>query len=263
MQKLSVASSTDQGGGAAGLSPSCPALRWWPRSSTRIRCRSVSLIRGPVLECAWASRCFQIRAGTGSSCRPSSSWLGEGPLAVTDVSVGSRIEISFGPALPCDEDTLHWAKAACEMAKGKVYSGATSPFWYDVPNFFDANVSPGDTMVRELVAELDGCSGGKAGEIVDLILDLKASTRQAVFHDLERATKSKKADDQDAQMRGGFLLPRRARGSHAGAFSAPGYRGSSAPKWRSLASFLGGFTRFCGHCTDIELSVVSSMSEVG
>ena len=39
--------------------------------------------------CAPTSRCRQIRAGTGSSCRPSSSWLGEGPLAVADV--GGRL----------------------------------------------------------------------------------------------------------------------------------------------------------------------------
>ena len=80
---------------------------------------------------------------------------------------GTRIEIAFGPDLPCDEDTLRWAMLARDLAGfGSIYSGKTSPWWYDVPAFHELLDAAGNRPVRELVAELDGCSGGKAGEIV-------------------------------------------------------------------------------------------------
>ena len=40
------------------------------------------------------------------------------------------------------------------------------PWWYDASQFLELLYAGGDTPVRELVAQLDGCSGGKAGEIV-------------------------------------------------------------------------------------------------
>ena len=81
--------------------------------------------------------------------------------------VGTRVEITFGPALPCDGTTLSWAQKACRMAQtGSTYSGKTSPWWYDVPHFHELLDATGDTPVRELIAQLDGCAGGKAGEIV-------------------------------------------------------------------------------------------------
>jgi hypothetical protein len=81
--------------------------------------------------------------------------------------VGTRIEISFGPALPCDGYVLNWARAACRMSGyGSGYSGKTSPWWYDATQFHELLDASGDRLVRELVAELDGCTGAKAGEIV-------------------------------------------------------------------------------------------------
>jgi hypothetical protein len=81
--------------------------------------------------------------------------------------VGTRVEISFGPTLPCDANTLYWAKSACVLAEaGKSYAGKSSPHWYDAAQFQELLYATGKTPVRELIAQLDGCTGGKAGEIV-------------------------------------------------------------------------------------------------
>lgn len=79
---------------------------------------------------------------------------------------GTRIEISFGPAITEDDDALRWSQIAILMRDGQTYAGKTSPFWYDVPQFRELLSASGKTPVRELVANLDGCTGGHAGEIV-------------------------------------------------------------------------------------------------
>ena len=48
---------------------------------------------------------------------------------------------------------------------GEVYRGRSSPHWYDGEAFFDLLQAAGSRSVRELVAELDGCTGAKAGRI--------------------------------------------------------------------------------------------------
>lgn len=80
--------------------------------------------------------------------------------------VGTRIEISFGPAIPVDHDALAWSKIAIRMRAGTVYTGRSSPFWYDVVQFHELLSASGKRPARDLVAALDGCTGGKAGEIV-------------------------------------------------------------------------------------------------
>jgi hypothetical protein len=80
---------------------------------------------------------------------------------------GTRVEIRLGPAIPNDGDALFWAKIAVQLADGgKTYSGKTSPWWYDAPQFHELLYASGKTPVRELIAHLDGCTGAKAGEIV-------------------------------------------------------------------------------------------------
>ncbi len=80
---------------------------------------------------------------------------------------GTRVEIAFGPALRGDPDPLHWADFAIRLSDhGQTYAGKTSPWWYDAPQFHELLDATGDIPVRELVAQLDGCSGAKAGEIV-------------------------------------------------------------------------------------------------
>jgi Topoisomerase 6 subunit A/Spo11, Toprim domain len=80
--------------------------------------------------------------------------------------IGTRIEISFGPALPSDQAALSWAQIACHLAQGTTYGGRSSPWWYDLSQFHELLYASGDRPVRELIANLDGCTGAKAGEIV-------------------------------------------------------------------------------------------------
>jgi hypothetical protein len=81
--------------------------------------------------------------------------------------VGTRIEIRFGPALPGDANALAWAEAARKLAgKGQTYLGKSSPHWYDPAQFHELLDASGARPVRELIAQLDGCTGAKAGEIV-------------------------------------------------------------------------------------------------
>lgn len=83
-----------------------------------------------------------------------------------DFPVGTRVEIGFGPAVPEDADALRWAAVALKMTLGQSYQGKSSPWWYDAPQFHELLSASGAAPVRELVARLDGCTGGKAGEIV-------------------------------------------------------------------------------------------------
>jgi hypothetical protein len=69
--------------------------------------------------------------------------------------VGTRVEISFGPALPCDAATLDWATRARLLARGKTYTGKSSPWWYNVPQFHELMAS-GNLSVGDLMAQLDG-----------------------------------------------------------------------------------------------------------
>jgi hypothetical protein len=51
-------------------------------------------------------------------------------------------------------------------AKGEVYSGRSSPWWYDAVHFYELVLAHGEQPLRALIAQLDGCTGGKAGEVV-------------------------------------------------------------------------------------------------
>jgi hypothetical protein len=96
----------------------------------------------------------------------------DGYTAVVEVTkadrpIGTRIEIGFGSILPRDSSALTWIELAEEVAGvGKSYEGRSSPFWYDAGQFHELLLACGTQPVRSLVAELDGCTGGKAGEIV-------------------------------------------------------------------------------------------------
>jgi hypothetical protein len=82
-------------------------------------------------------------------------------------SVGTRIEITLGAALPDDEKALVWARIACRLAgHGETYRGKSSPHWYDPAQFHELLSASGNRPVRGLITNLDGCSGGKAGDIV-------------------------------------------------------------------------------------------------
>jgi hypothetical protein len=89
-----------------------------------------------------------------------------GTVALVDFPVGTRVEIGFGSAIPEDVNALLWATVATQMTPGQRYHGRSSPWWYDVAQFHELLSASGGAPVRELVAHLDGCTGGRAGEIV-------------------------------------------------------------------------------------------------
>ena len=62
--------------------------------------------------------------------------------------VGTRVEITFGAALPCNSDTLDWSRAACLLA-GQPYAGRSSPWWYDVAQFHELLYASGNRPVYE------------------------------------------------------------------------------------------------------------------
>jgi hypothetical protein len=100
--------------------------------------------------------------------------LEDGGSAVTaeeaDFPIGTRIEISFGPLLPQDHAALGWARAAIEMGGYDAYAGKSSAHWFDADAFYELVHCSGSRLVRDLIANLDGCSGGKAGEVASAFL---------------------------------------------------------------------------------------------
>jgi hypothetical protein len=98
-----------------------------------------------------------------------------------DFPVGTRIEVGFGPALPYDAQAMAWAENAIVMAKGgQVYQGKSSPHWYDPASFFELLQAAGNRPVRDLIVNLEGCTGGKAGKVVG---DLKGRSCQSISRD--------------------------------------------------------------------------------
>jgi hypothetical protein len=86
---------------------------------------------------------------------------------IIDFPVGTRVEIRLGPALPDDPQARYWGDLACRLSRwGTQYLGKSSPWWYDVDQFAELLFASGNRPVRDLIANLDGCSGAKAGEIV-------------------------------------------------------------------------------------------------
>jgi hypothetical protein len=96
--------------------------------------------------------------------------------------IGTRIEIGFGPDLPADVNALKWAHLAIHLARGNPYAGKSSPWWYDLPQFHELLSASGDVPVRALIESLDGCAGGRAGEIVAM-----AGLSRMLCHDLDSA----------------------------------------------------------------------------
>ena len=80
--------------------------------------------------------------------------------------IGTRIEIGFGPDLPAEANALTWATRAIHLAQGNAYAGKSSPWWYDLPQFHELLSASGGVPVRALIESLDGCTGGRAGDIV-------------------------------------------------------------------------------------------------
>lgn len=97
-----------------------------------------------------------------------------------DFPTGTRVEVTFGEALPHDRRAMEWAEHALQMAAGGTgYDGKPSPWWYDADHFFELLQAAGPRPVRDLIASLDGCTGAKAGKIA-------AAFRATPCHGLSR-----------------------------------------------------------------------------
>jgi len=83
----------------------------------------------------------------------------------SDRTVGTRIEIKFGPDLEDDNAALSWAKEAIARGCGDEYAGKSSLHWFDANAFYELLLSSGARPVRDLISNFDGCTGAKAGEI--------------------------------------------------------------------------------------------------
>jgi hypothetical protein len=104
-----------------------------------------------------------------------------------DFPVGTRVEIRLGSALPVGFNDRSWGDVACQLAGcGTTYSGKSSPWWYDVDQFAELLFASGNRPVRDLITNLDGCSGGKAGEILAVARLGRAVCREITTADAAR-----------------------------------------------------------------------------
>ena len=80
--------------------------------------------------------------------------------------VGTLVEIEFGNEMPGDGEALDWGSTAISLTNGgPAYPGRTSAHWYGPDSFFELLQAAGQLPVREVIAQLEGCSGAKAGKI--------------------------------------------------------------------------------------------------
>lgn len=81
-------------------------------------------------------------------------------------TLGTRVEIRLGDRIPGDEAFLQWAKMAIRAAgDAPIYTGNTSPHWYDADAFFELLQAALSRTVRDVIQEFDGCSGVRACKI--------------------------------------------------------------------------------------------------
>jgi hypothetical protein len=73
---------------------------------------------------------------------------------------GTRVEVRLGEAVPEDDDFLEWAECAINAAEAAgwkpVYSGKTSPHWYDSDSAFELFKAAGSRNVEEVMREFEG-----------------------------------------------------------------------------------------------------------
>ena len=92
---------------------------------------------------------------------------------------GMRVEVVLGDAIPADRDgdPLAWTLMARLMAgRGTEYCGRSSAWWYGPDDVFELLQAAGSRSVRDLVQELDGCSGAKAGRVAASYLGRAAAS---------------------------------------------------------------------------------------
>jgi hypothetical protein len=142
-----------------------------------------------------------------------------------DFPTGTRVEIVFGSALPADPAALAWAQLACLLAQGKVYAGRSSPHWYDGPQFHELLYASGARPVREVIAELDGCTGATAGEVV-----AEAKLGRAVCNSITR-------DQAIALLQAARGHAKPVTAERLGAIGADGFSGCAYAQITGVAKF--------------------------
>jgi hypothetical protein len=109
--------------------------------------------------------------GCRTELRPSR--LGMTEVVSTEASswiVGTRITYTLDPKIiPFEFDDLADARAAIAVAKaaGPPYGRRPSPHWLDLDHLAEtfATIEPPETTVRQLIEQLDGCTGATAGKL--------------------------------------------------------------------------------------------------
>ena len=70
-----------------------------------------------------------------------------------------------------------WANRSVNINQGTIYSGRTSPFWYDSDSFYSLlETCEVSVSVQEFISNFDGCQGKKASDIVAPYLGRSANS---------------------------------------------------------------------------------------
>lgn len=123
------------------------------------------LASGGTLVVSTRGRSLRLRprdADGGTDVEPLGPWSGG----------GTRVEVKLGAGLTFPHDAYRWAGVARRLAAagGRSYKGKSSPWWYDSDSFFELLQAAGERTVRDLVEDLDGCTGRKAGMVTRALL---------------------------------------------------------------------------------------------
>jgi hypothetical protein len=72
-------------------------------------------------------------------------------------TIGTRVEVILGDGIPDDPGFLSWADAAIQAAgREPIYSGKSSPYFYDSDSFHELLQAAGPRPVRAVMREMDG-----------------------------------------------------------------------------------------------------------
>jgi DNA topoisomerase VI subunit B len=92
-----------------------------------------------------------------------------GEQTLSDVTTGTRITYTLDATIPHDVHDLADASAAITLAQsaGPPYARRPSPHWLDLDHLVETfhTIEPADTTVRQLIEQLDGCTGATAGKL--------------------------------------------------------------------------------------------------
>jgi hypothetical protein len=102
---------------------------------------------------------------------------------------GTRVEVWLGDGIPGDDDMLAWAETAIRATGQKpIYTGKTSPYWYDSDAFFELLKAAGQRTVREVLEDFD--TGLARGSILDRTADSLSFAEAEKLLELARSTGS-------------------------------------------------------------------------